>query len=288
MSEQEKVHLWREAFYAKLEQTSNDPPLSLSQFNQSQEQGVLPTYLSKGKFPEYSSGFLSHDQPETEPALLNRIQENADDDVSDLINWPDEGPSDVAAHRQEHDTADFPMDISSPQPWQDVLGRELLEPEVYTSPAREPVELPPDSEVQAFIYESAVKYQEELRSRTIKAYQLSKRREQMRAEAPPAAPAEPTKTTMPIGLIYLWTSQTLVDPLHMGECTLGLYIIPEQRGKDCLVDAAIEVVELAFKDPECHRLQSIIVENPDKLYNLDLLAQACVFSCLFYALHSDH
>jgi RimJ/RimL family protein N-acetyltransferase len=276
MSEQEKVHLWREAFFAKLEQTSNDPPLSPS--HQSHEPGVRPTYLSKGKFPDYRSGFLSDDQLGAE---LNRIEESDDDDVSDLINWPDEGPSDVAAHRQEHmyDTADFPMDISSPQPWHDVLGRELLEPEVYTSPARDPVELAPDPDIQAFIYESAVRYQEELRSQTIKEYQLSKRREQMRAEAPPALPAEPTKTTMPIGLIYLWTSQTLVDPLHMGECTLGIYIIPEHRGKDCLVDAANEVIELAFKDPECHRLQSIIVENPDKLYNLDLLARACVFSC---------
>ncbi|KAF9482697.1 hypothetical protein BDN70DRAFT_874703 [Pholiota conissans] len=266
MSEQEKVLLWREAFMAKLEQSSNEP-IPPSNVTQTHEQ---PIYSGKGKFPEFYSGFRDHGQT---GALLNPFQ-GSDEDSSDLINWPDEGSSNPSGF---YDPSDFPMDVSSPGPDPDELGREYLQQEVYPTNRSSPIiaatELPVDPNLQAMINEAAAKYQDELRAKTIKKYQMAKLKEQKKRKNPPAPPAEPTKMLAPIGLIYLWTSQTFLDPLHMGECSLGFYITPEYRGKDCLVDATSEVVDLAFKDPECRRLQSIVVENPDKLYNLDLLAR---------------
>ncbi|PPQ73835.1 hypothetical protein CVT24_012260 [Panaeolus cyanescens] len=78
----------------------------------------------------------------------------------------------------------------------------------------------------------------------------------------------------PIGLIYLSTSQNYEDPLHLGECMLGFYVDPAHRHRPNLSDALDAVVAVAFRDHGCHRIQSIVVDNPDKLYSLQTLANA--------------
>ena len=66
--------------------------------------------------------------------------------------------------------------------------------------------------------------------------------------------ASPKITRRTISLIYMSTSQTLPDPLHMGECILGLYIDPVHCRKDCLLNAVDLFVKHAFQDLGCHRL----------------------------------
>jgi RimJ/RimL family protein N-acetyltransferase len=65
-----------------------------------------------------------------------------------------------------------------------------------------------------------------------------------------------------------------MDPLHMGECSMGFYIDPAFRQNQLIVNAVNEVTKIAFTDHECHRLQSIVVDNDDKLPTLELLASA--------------
>lgn len=81
----------------------------------------------------------------------------------------------------------------------------------------------------------------------------------------------------PIGLIYLSTSQNYDDPLHLGECTLGFYVDPAHRHRPNLSTALDAVAAVAFRDHTCHRLQSIIVDNPEKFYSLQTLASAYVY-----------
>ncbi|KJA16665.1 hypothetical protein HYPSUDRAFT_284726 [Hypholoma sublateritium FD-334 SS-4] len=267
LSERDKVLLWREAFMAKIEEDADEPLVPLP----GGSPGVSPIYASA--FPEVG--------PAAEAPM--HVAHTADETGSDFINWPDEGPAHEAstdASSEDTQEADYMvLDGASPvlSPHaEDGVGREHLNPEVYTSPAKEPAELQQDPHMQTLVYESAKRFQQELREQRVKEYLASQRRQQrQRARARNPKPVEPPTTTRkPIGLIYLWTSQTFLDPLHMGECGLGVYIDPEHRGKDCLLGAVDGVVKFAFQDPNCHRLQSIIVENPDKLYTLELLARA--------------
>jgi hypothetical protein len=55
---------------------------------------------------------------------------------------------------------------------------------------------------------------------------------------------------------------------------MGFYIAPAFRQKQSVVSAVNEVAKIAFNDRECHRLQSIVVDNDDKLPTLELLASA--------------
>lgn len=258
--------LWREAFTAELEETADDPMVPMHD-----EPGTRPIYSSKGKFREH---YPEGDEPQ------HHVHGNEPGEMeTDFINWPDEGPSAAADTRTGHNWQDvFGPTISIPLPEKDEpVGRELLEPEVYTSPAMEPVEVSHDPAMQAFVRESAIQFQHSLREARVKDYLTMQRRRRRNRNRRPATPVAPTTTRQSIGMIYLWASQNFLDPLHMGECSLGLYIAPEFRRKDSVL-AVDFVVKQAFQDPECHRLQSIMVENQDKLYILDLLARAYVFS----------
>lgn len=267
LSPEDKVLLWREAFMAKIEEDTDEPLVPLH----GGAPDVRPIYASR--FPDVG--------PAAAAEAPMHMADAADETGSDFINWPDEGPAHEAhtdaagADAQEADymVLDGASPILSPHA-EDGVGREHLSPEVYTSPAKEFAELKQDPHMQTLVYDSAVRLQQALREKRVKKYLAAQRRQQRARVRDPRPVGPPTTTCKPIGLIYLWTSQTFLDPLHMGECGLGVYIIPEHRGKDCLLAAVDGVVKLAFQDPNCHRLQSIIVENPDKLYTIELLARA--------------
>ena len=267
LSPDDKVLLWREAFMEKLEETADEPLVPLD----GGSPGVRPIYASAGGVAEIG--------PDAD-AEAPMAADTADEPGSHFINWPDEGPAHEApadAHSVEAQEVDYMvLDGSSPilSPHaEDGVGREHLSPE--TGPMEELAELPQDPHMQALVYDSAVRLQQTLREQRVKKYLAAqRRRSRARTVRNPKPVDPPTTTRKPIGLIYLWNSQTFLDPLHMGECGLGVYVDPEHRGKDCLFEAVDGVVKLAFQDPDCHRLQSIIVEHPDKLYILELLARA--------------
>ncbi len=268
LSQHDKVLLWREAFMEKLEETADEPLVPLD----GGSPGVRPIYASAGGVPEIG--------PDAD-AEAPMAADTADEMGSDFINWPDEGPAHEApadAHSADTQEVDY-MDLDGSSPIlspraEDGVGREHLNPE--TGPTEELPELPEDPHTQILVYQSAERVQQELRERRVKEYLAAQRRRtRARTSTRNLRPADPPTTTCkPAGLIYLWTSQTFLDPLHMGECGLGVYVDPEHRGKDCLFEAVDGVVKRAFQDPNCHRLQSIIVEHPDKLYILELLARA--------------
>jgi len=140
------------------------------------------------------------------------------------------------------------------------FGREYLASVQSESPSLEPMEPidKPSPNLEALIHGAALHLRGELRSNRIRAHEL--------------VASEP-KTT-PIGLIYLSTAQNFMDPLHMGECSMGLYIAPAFRGKRAIINAINDVTEVAFNNHECHRLQSIVVDSEDMLPTLKLLASA--------------
>ncbi|KDR72579.1 hypothetical protein GALMADRAFT_213117 [Galerina marginata CBS 339.88] len=278
LSEQEKILRWREAFMAKLEEA--EPIVPPSRFSDSDDE--MDSYTDKGKAREISGPFLvPHDQG-SYPSMDANINEIPDD----FINWPDDMPGDDDGTKtmanEGPSSSNEPLanlqiySMIEPVVVDKEFGREYLEPEQYDTPVPELPELPVDPKFQAFIYDSAIKYRDELRARTIADYEKKKRaRQAAQAARPlPASPASAKKEVVPIGVIYLWTSQNFEDPLHVGEYSMGFYIAPDYRKREYLVDALNDVVKQAFNDHQCHRLQSIIVENNDKLYTLQLLAAA--------------
>jgi RimJ/RimL family protein N-acetyltransferase len=78
----------------------------------------------------------------------------------------------------------------------------------------------------------------------------------------------------PIGLVYLTSSQNFADPLHQGECNIGFYVAPEYRTLNRLSNALFRIIEDAFRDPDCHRLQALLVDHPDIIDFLNLYASA--------------
>ncbi|PPR02213.1 hypothetical protein CVT26_012105 [Gymnopilus dilepis] len=252
LPEQEKVLKWREAFLDKLEE--DDEPI------------VPPTR------PED----FYEDVPKEEDVGMSDAQ--ALQNTEHYINWPEDTPAD---HSQMAEDADLP---SSQVPLPDLqfyppiepdlmdkeFGREYLEPEQYDTPAPQPPVIPTIPEMDAFIYEEALKYRDRLRALRVAEYERKQARRAREQAARPLAPA-PVIGNKPIGLIYLWTSQTFNDPLHMGECSLGFYFAPAYRKREYLVEALNKAVAEAFEDQQCHRLQAIVVENEEKLYSLELL-----------------
>ncbi|KAF8970134.1 hypothetical protein BDZ97DRAFT_127195 [Flammula alnicola] len=171
------------SFLGRARELEEDSEESL--FPAHEEDGVLPIYASKGKFPEPPSPFLITHRPESglfsyDPAGSRKAHE----DPVDYLNWPNEGSS---SHLQEKPSSSAepmlyaPMDIHSqtePPVFDKEFGREYLELEVYSTPLWELPDLPTDPQVQAFIYDSAIKFRDELRAERIREYQATKRRKE--------------------------------------------------------------------------------------------------------------
>ncbi|KAF5318662.1 hypothetical protein D9619_010692 [Psilocybe cf. subviscida] len=120
------------------------------------------------------------------------------------------------------------------------------------------------------------RFQEQLRLKRIKEYQQNLRRQERRQERRLARQQERTeiKECKPIGLVYLYSSQAPEDFLHMGEYSMAVYVHQEHRFQHLVCPAINQVVDLAFQNQDCHRLQSVIVDNPDKLYLLEAFARS--------------
>jgi len=221
----------------------------------------------------------SHDMrsiPERRPNV-NLPKPSMNNDLDDYINWPDDISSDEDAcdldaqggksHMLYHETEAYSR-LDDPE-FTRVLGREILEPEQFSSPVREMPEIPTDPNLEAFVHEEAIKFQDTLRARRIQAYQEA-------SVFKPVFIEPPRSESKPIGIIYLASSQTVDDPMHRGQLNIGIYVAPdyvEQRG---LVNAVKQVVNEAFQNSSCHRVQAIVVDHKTKLHTWELYTSTYV------------
>ncbi len=238
----------------------------------------------------------------------SRARQNPfDADHEDLINWPDDG-SDIGGPPSTVDDDISLISDDEPTPAlispfhsgefgfgsvgiprvDENFGREYLEPD--TEPVGELPSIPEDPVFKKFMKQSALKIRDQFRARTVHLYEKRKaqraakaaRREALGDIDAPATTATPpqkpavtwSSTSKAIGLVYLTSSQKFADPLHMGECNIGVYIAPEYRTVENASDAINAVVEDAFRDPECHRLQAILVDHQDIIDFLSLYSIA--------------
>lgn len=86
---------------------------------------------------------------------------------------------------------------------------------------------------------------------------------------PPALPTEPL-----VGIVYLTSSQTYGDLLHVGELNIGIILEPAFRKKGYARKAIEKVLETAFADHTCHRIQAIILDSWAKDRALNLFMQS--------------
>ena len=307
LSEKEKVLRWREAFNAtinceldddedRLNTRSDSPVLG----RQSDEDAVNPftaddppeaPALDKGKMREQPTGIWDSLQ---ERGRHSPYTSEAPTHPDDFINWPEDAASESEAPPSTTDDGatssvedfhsfghpgipqDFELEDFHPQPG--VLGREYLQTDDSREPVPELPEIPADPILEKHIRDSAIRYRDQLRAMRVERYEEQKARKLMnkmaisaRKESPPPQIVTSEK---PVGLIYLATSQHVLDPLHMGECTIGAYIAPEYRTMENASDAIHAVVEHAFRDRDCHRLQAIIVDHQDKIDALTMFSTA--------------
>jgi hypothetical protein len=215
------------------------------------EEVSLESQLSKGKMRERQ--YIPMVNPPGQiPSTSN--------DFDDYVNWPDDIVSDEHAQDDQlyHETEAYSrFDGAEFTP---VLGREILEPEQFNSPVGIS-EIRPDPTLKAFVYDEAIKYQGMLRAQRIKAYQD--------ASAFKPLFIDPPKST-PIGIIYLASSQNVDDPMHRGQLNIGIYVAPKYIAEQGVVQAIKKVVNEAFHDSNCLRLQAIIVDHMTKINTLEL------------------
>ena len=241
--EKEKVLKWREAFLAQFQEGDNKD---------------LEPHLSKGKMPERQ--YIPRVNP---PTLIP----STSNDFDDYFNWPDDISSDEHSNDDQlyHKTEEYSrLDRAEFTP---VLGREILEPEQFNSHVGIS-EIHPDPTLKAFMHEEASKYQGMLRAQRIKAYQDA-------SAFKPLFIDPPRPQSAPIGIIYLASSQNVDDPMHRGQLNIGIYVAPKYMEEPGVVQAVKEVVNEAFHDSNCHRLQAIVVDHMTKIDTLELYTARC-------------
>lgn len=211
--------------------------------------------LSKGKMRE--SQYIPEGRPAPIPNTCN--------DLDDYINWPDDISSDEHSDDLHGDQLDHKTEGHSRldgAEFTTVLGREIFEPEQFSSPV-EMSEIRPDPKLKAIMHEEAIKYQDILRAQRIKAYQEA-------SASRPLFIQPPQSMSTPIGIIYLASPQTVDDPMHRGQLNIGIYVAPNYIAQPGLVRAVKEVVNEAFHDTSCHRVQAIVVDHKTKIDTLEL------------------
>lgn len=224
-----------------------------------EEQPQLP---SKGKMREtYDVQSISDEFDASNPSMSN--------DPDDYINWPEDVPSDEdpcddpRAQGEElyYETEGYSrLDGAE---YSTVLGREVLEPEQFNSPVGEMPDIRTDPQVDALVYQEAIKYRDNLRAQRIRSYL------QTSASRPMFIPPR-QQQSKPIGIIYLASSQTIDDAMHRGQLNIGIYVAPDHIEQPGLVQAVKEVINEAFQDSNCHRVQAIVVDHQTKLHTLAL------------------
>ena len=222
--------------------------------------------------------------------------------VNRLINWPEDSQSDDATGPpSSNEDFCFVSETESPAPFgfsqfgfpgglppvDPNFGREYFEPD--TEP---PLKLPPipdDPIVKKAMKEAANRKVDELRGQTVRLFEIKKARlarsrlleardrengREKRLTAPVQRYFGPITKAKPIGLVYFTSSQNYWDPLHRGECNMGGYVAPEYRTLAHLPEALRRAIDEAFQDPDCHRLQAVMVDHPDSLDFLNLYTSA--------------
>lgn len=217
------------------------------------EEDPLEPHLSKGKVRERQ--YIPRVSP---PALIP----STSNDFDDCVNWPDDIPSDECTQDDHlyHETEAYSrLDGVEFTP---VLGREILAPEQFNSPIGIS-EIHPNPTLKAFMHEEAIKYQGMLRAQRIKTYQDA-------SAFKPLFIDPPGPKSAPIGIIYLASSQNVDDPMQRGQLNIGIYVAPKYIEEPGVVQAVKEVVNEAFHDTNCHRVQAIIVDHMTKVDTLEL------------------
>jgi hypothetical protein len=224
----------------------------LAQSQEGDNEEDFEPHLSKGKMRERQ--YIPRVNP---PAQIP----STSNDFDDYVNWPDDIPDEHAQDDQlYHETEAYSrLDGAEFTP---VLGREILEPEQFNSPVGIS-EIHPDPTPKAFMHGEAIKYQGMLRAQRIKAYQDA-------SVFKPLFIDPPGPKSVPIGIIYLASSQNVDDPMHRGQLNIGIYVAPKYIEEPGVVQAVKKVVNEAFHDPNCHRLQAIIVDHMTKIDTLEL------------------
>jgi len=242
-SEQEQ---WEICFQADLQGLEVFPP---------EEDPNAPFNFRRREMPHRASGSLISDHSQASSPSIS---------VDDCVNWSESDEEESTVPLIQQSSPKFYRAMNNPfrPALVDItgsnFGREHLESLQPNSPSHVETISPIDTagpNLDALMHDAAIRLQNELRSNRIRAH-------------------ESKTTPIPIGLIYLSASQNFLDPLHMGECSMGLYIDPAFRHKGAIINAINDVTEVAFNSHECHRLQSIVVDNEDKLPILELLASA--------------
>ena len=209
--------------------------------------------LSKGKMRE---------RPRVNPPTLIPSTSN---DFNDFVDWSDDLPSDEHAQDDQlhQEVEDVHFDGAEFSP---VLGREIFTPKKFGFNG--PVgtsEIRPDPALKAFVHEEAIdiEYQGMLRAQWIKAHQDA-------SAFKPLFINPPGPKSTPIGIIYLASSQNPDDPMQRGQLNIGIYVAPPYIEEPNLVRAVKEVVNEAFHDSNCQRLQAVIVDHKTKVDTLEL------------------
>ena len=312
LSEKEKFERWVEAFQARMKgQCGPDLDFDdgLDDVRSRRDAASAEGHVDKGKGRELQG----------RDSNLFPVKPFTAESINDLINWPEDtasddgGPPSTPPDDESFIWDDVEFSMRSPTPAfnfdghgceggglqsDDNFGREHLEPDM--GPVGRLPAIPQDPELQKFIRESAIKFRDQLRARTVHLYEKRKielaqqhatgvagKQPAAAAAAAPSAPMgftqkEPpftfgqstTTKTKPIGIVYLTTSQNFSDPLHIGECNFGIYIAPEHWNKGRVSEVIHTVIEDAFKDHNCHRLQAILIDHQHTFDYLNLYASA--------------
>lgn len=261
-------------------------------FYMSDEDEDVPS-LGKGKRREV--GLYAVDFP-----IPNSVNDH-------LINWPEDSDIDGGPPSSDDDFYSVSTDTmsESPAPFDDLFefssdpppvdpnfGREYLESD--TEPPLQMLPIPEDPIAERVVRAAASRKMDELRAETVHLYEKKKARlarrrilearnkgsgvaamSKLKKAVPRWQGAPKMDVGRPIGLVYLTSSQNVTDPLHKGEYSIGFYVTPQHRHWDSNVRAVLnKTIEDAFRDPDCHRLQAVLVDHPDILDFLDIFTSA--------------
>ncbi|KAF8999091.1 hypothetical protein BDQ17DRAFT_1246922, partial [Cyathus striatus] len=69
-----------------------------------------------------------------------------------------------------------------------------------------------------------------------------------------------------VGFVYLQPSQDPKVPhVHVAELSIGVVLEQESQGKGLAAHVVSRVVEMAFADKDCHRVQAVIIDSPSNI-----------------------
>jgi hypothetical protein len=243
-SEQERDQKWEKCYQVDIQEMGFFRP----------EEDPNAPFFRKKEMPHRASTSLISDHPHASSASMTS---------DDCVNWPESDEEGSTPPIIQEGSSKFYSAMNHPfrPPLADLNfgGQHMASlqsdaPSFMSGETISPIDKA-DPNLEVPMHDAAIRLRGELRSNRVRAHETA------------------PKTT-PIGLIYLSASQNFLDPLHMGECSMGLYIDPAFRQKGAIINAINDVTEVAFNNHECHRLQSIVVDNEDKLPILELLASA--------------